>query len=542
MNLRAIITVEPVMFLYLASTFLCSFTFQRFVLVKICEELYNKEDICGDLSSHQEESLVVQSKASYILLLYTAVLTSLSIPTSLLLGAWSDQAGRKLGMILPSIGASFGGAILIVMVQVKEMSVYWCTFAAALMGIFGNYVAIFLSVFSYIVDITNDENRTMRIAIVQSMIYIGGTVGYLLSGWLLQNFTFTHAFGVYCGCQVASIFYVLLWLQESNRTTEWMHQIDEISLAASDGILKKSLFLYASRTWETFSKVRGEQDRFKLYLTFLCFLLMYVCNSGEQSIMILFLTYPPLHFSTELYGVYNAVKMFLGGATLIGLFPFMLCCTKEMTLAKVGVLVRLVSCVLLAFSTHTWMVFLSAVMNSLSGFTSAVLSSVASGIVERNEQGAMFSCLASIEAICVIIGATIFDVLYPQMLTSLPGFCFIVMAGFQVIILILIQDSTHAKEKGVAGGELGQRMSFKFLHRGRALRRPDNGGRWFGRAADMQHGTTLLGTRLLARPKLSVVVQWVPEKQLQSSQWPTSLKEGEECCDVVSTTLSLVPS
>ncbi|XP_041038630.1 proton-coupled folate transporter [Carcharodon carcharias] len=438
MDPRTIVTVEPVIFLYLASTFLNTFALQRLVLVKVCEDQYN-EDICNNLLLQPEESLVIQTKASYVLLLYTAVLTILSIPPSVLLGAWSDQAGRKLGMILPSIGASIGGAIFIVMVQVKGMSVYWCIFASALIGIFGNYVAVFLSVSSYMADITHDGNRTKRIGIVQSMIYIGGTVGYLLSGWLLQNYTFTHVFGVYCGCQVVSIFYVVLWLQESKRGTERMHITDEIAPAACDRILKKNIFLYASRTWETLSKVRGGQDQLKLYLIFLCVVLIYICAAGEQSILILFLTYPPQSFSVELFGIYNAIKMFLGGATLIGVFPFMLCYVKEMTLAKVGVLMRLMSLLLLAFSTHTWMVFLSAVVNSLSGFTGAVLQSVASRIVERNEQGAMFSCMASTETICVIIGTTIFGALYPQTLTSLPGFSFIVMASFQVILLILIQ-------------------------------------------------------------------------------------------------------
>ncbi|XP_072368475.1 lysosomal proton-coupled steroid conjugate and bile acid symporter SLC46A3 [Scyliorhinus torazame] len=439
MNLRAIITVEPVMFLYLASTYLSTFAIQRLVLAKICEDQYGEDDICSNLSLHPEESLIIQSKASYVLLLYIAVLIILSIPPSVLLGAWSDQAGRKLGMILPSIGASIGGAVFIVMVQVKGMSVYWCVFASALIGIFGNNAAIFLSVYSYMADITNDGNRTMRIGIVQSMTYIGGTVGYLLSGWLLQNYTFTHVFGVYCGCQVVSIFYVVLWLQESNCGAGRMHLTGEIALAANERTLNKITFSYCSRTWETFSKVRGGQDQLKLYLIFLSVFLIYVCATGEQSILILYLTYPPHHFSMELFGIYNAIKMFLGGATLIGLFPFMLHCTKEMTLAKVGVLMRLASLVLVTFSTQTWMVFLSAIMNSLCGFTGAVLQSVASSTVERHEQGAMFSCMASIETICILIGATVFDALYPQTLISLPGFSFIVMAGFQVILLILIQ-------------------------------------------------------------------------------------------------------
>ncbi|XP_078262000.1 lysosomal proton-coupled steroid conjugate and bile acid symporter SLC46A3 [Rhinoraja longicauda] len=439
MNLRTIITVEPVMFLYMMSTFLVGFALQQLVLVKICEERYNKEDVCSDLPHHPQESLVIQSKASYVQLLYSVALTCLSIPTSILLGAWSDQGGRKLGMILPCIGALIGGAILIMMVQIQEMSVYWCIFAVFFIGIFGNYAAVSLSVFSYVADVTTAENRSKCLAIVQAMIFIGGTVGFLLSGWLLQNYTFTHVFGVYCGCQLLSICYILLWLQESKRPTECTHLSEETPLAGTDGIRKRALLLYASRTWETFSKAREGKDRSKLYLIFLCVFLMYVCNAGEQSILILFLSYPPRDFSPELFGTYNGIKMFLSGAVLIGLFPMMLRCIEEMTLAKLGVLMRVMSFGLLAFSTNTWMAFLSAIMNSLSGFALPVLHSVASRIVEQNEQGAMFSCLASVETICIIIGATAFDTLYPQTLSTLPGFSFIVMAGFQVILLILVQ-------------------------------------------------------------------------------------------------------
>ncbi|XP_062911057.1 proton-coupled folate transporter isoform X2 [Mobula hypostoma] len=411
MDLRTIVTVEPVVFLYLMSGLLNSFAVQQLVLVKVCEELHFEKEVCSSFSHNSQESLVIQSKASYVMLLYVAVLTFLSIPMSILLGAWSDQGGRKLGMILPCVGALMGGVTLIVMACVKEMSVYWCILASALIAIFGNYAVIFLSVFSYISDITNVEDRTKYNGIVEAMIYIGGTVGFLLSGWLFQSFTLTYCFGVYCGSQVLTICYVLLWLKESSHSSERMHLSDETPPDSTDRTLKMSLLLYASRTLKTFSKAREGQNRLKLYLIFFCGTLISVCNTGEQAILILFLTLPPQHFSPELYGVYNAMKMFLGGAVLVGLFPLLLRCIREITLAKLGALLRVVSFILLAFSTNTWMAFLSA----------------------------MYSCMASIDTICIIIGSSAFYALYPETLSTLPGFSFIVMAGFQVILLILVQ-------------------------------------------------------------------------------------------------------
>ncbi|XP_062911064.1 proton-coupled folate transporter isoform X8 [Mobula hypostoma] len=223
------------------------------------------------------------------------------------------------------------------------------------------------------------------------------------------------------------------------KVCEELHFEKEVCSSFSHNSQESLVIQSKASTLKTFSKAREGQNRLKLYLIFFCGTLISVCNTGEQAILILFLTLPPQHFSPELYGVYNAMKMFLGGAVLVGLFPLLLRCIREITLAKLGALLRVVSFILLAFSTNTWMAFLSAVMNSFSGFPGPVLRSMASSVVEQNEQGAMYSCMASIDTICIIIGSSAFYALYPETLSTLPGFSFIVMAGFQVILLILVQ-------------------------------------------------------------------------------------------------------
>ena len=54
-------------------------------------------------------------------------------------------------------------------------------------------------------------------------------------------------------------------------------------------------------------------------------------------------------------------------------------------------------------------------------------------------KGAMFSFMASMEALCVFSSAVLFNGIYPLTLTSFPGMVFIVMAGFSFITLIFIQ-------------------------------------------------------------------------------------------------------
>uniref|UniRef100_A0A4W3KIC8 Proton-coupled folate transporter-like n=2 Tax=Callorhinchus milii TaxID=7868 RepID=A0A4W3KIC8_CALMI len=253
MNLRHIITVEPVVFLFFTGSFLCTPALQQLALKKICEEIYIKEEICGDLTYHLKESQVVQSKVSYFLLFYTSILTFVSIPPSILLGSWSDQGRHKLGMILPNIGAAFSGIIFIAIVEVEGMSIYWCFLGATFMGLSGNYVAIILSIFSYVASITDQQNRTLRFGIVEAMILIGGTVGFLLSGWLLQYYTYIFVFSVFCGCHLVSILYVILWLREPDDVPE---QVMEAPPATSGTTQIASIFSPFVEMWHSFSKVR----------------------------------------------------------------------------------------------------------------------------------------------------------------------------------------------------------------------------------------------------------------------------------------------
>ncbi|XP_056423390.1 proton-coupled folate transporter-like [Hyla sarda] len=442
MNLRSIITVEPVLFLFMTGIFLQTPAYQQLILNKVCQESYNAS-VCRSIQENQGEFKAVQSRGSYIMLIHIAIMSLMSLLPALILGAWSDMGSRRVGMILPCVFSVASGGLYIAINYIESMTVYWTFAAAALIGISGGHVSMFLSVFSYLADITESLNRTFRIGIAESMIFLGGTFGFLLSGILLEHSTFTILFGVYCGCNLLGAVYVLIWLEESkslnrfDRLYEEYHGGDESEERTKP--VKKSVVAYIKDSFNTIIKKREGQNRLKIYLILLCIFLINLCNVGEQSISLMFLSYPPRSFSNELYGWYTASKMFVSGICLICTFHCLLKHIKETWLAKIGVTVRTVSFLLMAFSTTKWMVFLSGVVSAPSGYTVAVLRSVSSKIAYPNEQGAMFSIMASVETICLLIGAAIFNGIYPATLSAFPGMCFIIMATFQIITFVLIQ-------------------------------------------------------------------------------------------------------
>ncbi|XP_053365350.1 proton-coupled folate transporter isoform X2 [Clarias gariepinus] len=435
-KLRRTVTVEPVIFFYMTSTFIMQPANQHLVMDKVCQDLYTDISICSD--SVHRESEEVESWSSYILLLYTAMTSLVSIPPAIMLGSWSDHAGRRSVMILPFLLSLLSGGVLLAMTLVQSLSVYWCLLTAAFIGLTGGHVSIFLSCFSFLADVTmeSSSSRTMRMAIGESMVFVGGMVGFLLGGFLEQEIGLVAAFGAYIACHVLAIFYILLWLRDPrpNISTLSFYSTENEEQASRGFILK-----YVRLSFRAVFKRRPGQDRLKLHLLILCTFINNLVAIGDSSILLLYLMYEPREFTTAMFGVFNSTRMFLLGAGLLGLFPLLMHCFKEMTLAKLSAVFRAASYVLLAFSTNTWMVYLVAVLGMPGGITQAVIRSLSSSIVEPDEQGAMFSFSASVEATCILIAGILFNGLYPLTLATFPGMPFIIMATFSIIVLILMQ-------------------------------------------------------------------------------------------------------
>ncbi|KAL4623851.1 proton-coupled folate transporter-like, partial [Arapaima gigas] len=438
--LRDIITVEPVVFLYMTSTYILNPSYQQLIIGKVCNEVYPDMNICTNFEEYKEDE-VIQKQSSYIMMMFMSTMSVVSIPPAILLGSWSDRSGRKFGMVLPSALSIVAGGLLIAMSQVREMNTYWSLAAAVIVGLSGGHVSVFLSCFSYLADVTDAGSRTLRMGIAEAMIFIGGTLGFLISGFLLQRFGFLATFGVYCGCHALNLCYILLWLRSPKPSVKsvCLPQASSEAEQSAEAPPRPSLLTYAKMTFRAVIRNRSGQEKLKLHLLILCTFLNNTVAVGDQAILLLFLMYKPREFTTELYGVFNSTRMMLLGIFLIGLFPWLLRCIGEITLAKISAIFRGASYILLAFSMNTWTVFLVAVLGAPSGISQAVIRSLCSAVVGPEEQGAMFSFSSSVEALCILIGATIFNDLYPLTLATFPGMPFIVMAGFTGIVLIFLQ-------------------------------------------------------------------------------------------------------
>lgn len=200
-----------------------------------------------------------------------------------MLGSWSDQAGRRSVILLPFVLSLLSGGVLLAMVLVQNLSVYWCLLAAAFIGLTGGHVSIFLSCFSFLADITmeSSSSRTLRMAIAESMIFVGGMVGFLLGGFLTQEVGLVAAFGAYTACHVLAILYILLWLRDPKPINSTLRILSTENDGQESGVV---ILKYARRSFRAVFKRRPGQDRLKLHLLILCTFINNLVAIGEYSI------------------------------------------------------------------------------------------------------------------------------------------------------------------------------------------------------------------------------------------------------------------
>ena len=174
------ITVEPVTFLMMLAVSLEYSMVQAMLFTRLCLEVTasnsstaNDPSLClrGAASDHiqREVSRLEAIQMRY----YLGILYGLSLPAIMYTGAWADRFGRRRPMFIPPSFSIFAQLIFIAFSLGLTTFPVWVLFlAAAVSGISGSFNSFGASAFGYIADITTSENRTKRIAILESMLFV----------------------------------------------------------------------------------------------------------------------------------------------------------------------------------------------------------------------------------------------------------------------------------------------------------------------------------------------------------------------------------
>lgn len=222
----SLITVEPILACYVMPSVLSGLATQNLYLEKACRVNLGFEDhVCDALTRRETANYTFEEEAVQTLVASVAgwktVLQSF-LPCGILifLGAYSDRVGqRKFCMLLPIIGEFLTSVGLIVntyffyQLPVEVAAVTEAIFPA----LTGGWVTMFMGVFSYIADVTTEEQRTLRIGVVNLFYSVGVPVGAALSGILVRKIGLYGVFSLSATLYVLSFLYGYCRIKEVKR-------------------------------------------------------------------------------------------------------------------------------------------------------------------------------------------------------------------------------------------------------------------------------------------------------------------------------------
>ena len=212
-NLKSI-TVEPVMFLYMFGNFMLFITVQSLIYDKVCQQNFN-ETICTNLNneSHKVEEEFVQKNTSHWLLYSNLAMGIPSLFSVILfIGPWGDRVGRKKPILASLIGAVFAttGSVLNAVYMLAPLP--YLLIGSFLNGLCGGYIAALMSMYTYIAQVSTNTNKTVKIGILESMVFLSGTLGTSISGVILDRTSYVFVFSLLTGTMVLAVIYTLLWV------------------------------------------------------------------------------------------------------------------------------------------------------------------------------------------------------------------------------------------------------------------------------------------------------------------------------------------
>jgi MFS family permease len=445
MNFVKEITVEPIAFLYMLSTFAEYTTVQDLVFVKFCSKLLNESNShindCIDLNQNITNELsVIETKTTQLLISYNTILYLTAIISSFIAGSYGDSFGRIAPLLWPSFGSLISQLILITISfnidsNINTFNVF-LLFCAFISGISGGSSSLMTNAFGFISDITQENERTIRIVALETSIFFGGFVGYSLTAFLLKSFiTYRYliSFSLIFTIHLFILFYIILRLRHFN---------DNQSLSSVQNSFQlKKLYSMLSDVFKTVFKKRNSNNRKLILLLMVCFVLTSYGVVVQTSLLFLYVRNRPLVWDSSLYAYFSGIKFGVSGLALcllplIQFYYFPNIC--DTFIAIIGLFSRTCGLIMIGFANNTILMFSSIILLIFSEYPLPAIRSLLSKLVAIDEKGKVFAFLSSLQNICLFTGGIIFPLIYKNEVinNSYAGLSFEITAIFQIIALL----------------------------------------------------------------------------------------------------------
>ncbi|KAJ1071876.1 hypothetical protein K5549_002168 [Capra hircus] len=191
-----------------------------------------------------------------------------------------------------------------------------------------------------------------------------------------------------------------------------------------------------------------EKSRKHLALYSVAIFVMITVHLGAQDILTIYELSAPLCWDSQLISYGSAAQQLPYLTSLLGL-RLLQYCLADTWVAEIGLVFNILGMMVFAFATITPLMFTGYGLLFLSLVVTPIIRAKLSRLVRQSEQGALFSALACVNGLAMLMASGIFNSLYPATLNLMKGFPFLLGAGLLFIPAILmgiLERDNHCPE------------------------------------------------------------------------------------------------
>lgn len=428
------ITVEPVLLLIMFVVVMYSMLQKEYIFERLSLD-YNLTS--SDRKTSCNVSTVNKSDPEYILqqkvssetskwVLYLFVVDfSVALFTTILLGSWSDKVGRKIPLMISACGICILMLTYVIVVNLS-LPVPVLLIGHFLCGLSGDLGNIFGCSFSHIADISEKRNRTFRMAILETSIGLGGFIASLSGGAWVETAGFQQPFWFLLGISFINVLYIGFRLESTYNGT---------FIGNFRYLFTKKIFIHMYNVLKPQEDNKGRHINIILYSV--CFLLAVMVVNGVNDILVVYEISLPYCWDFILVGISLAIGQlgYFFSATLLKLFPSV---RSEFWLTMLGAVSNMSSCMVLAFSKTTWMIFLGLSLKLCFNLPAPIIRSQITRLVSLNEVGFVLGLISCAQNIGKLVAPPLFNGIFALTINSaLPGGTFLIGTGLFIIFILL---------------------------------------------------------------------------------------------------------
>ncbi|XP_023308597.2 tetracycline resistance protein, class A [Lucilia cuprina] len=436
------ITVEPVVAAYIMPSVLSNLATQNLNLEKACRVNMNYGDeICDALTRRETtnytmEEETIQKMVAHMVAWKTVIQSLFPCLLILFWGSWSDRHHRRKPCIMiPIVGEFLGTVGLMLCVYFKQTPMEVAGLTEAIFpSLSGGWFVMLMGVFSYIADITTEEERTLRVGILNICFSVGVPIGTALSGVLLKKIGFYGVFSISASLYVFSLVYGFFFLPEPRPRCIQPETKEKPKSLLADFFDKQHIV-------ETFRVAfkKGENKR-RARVILLMIVVMVVIGPiyGEMNVMYLFTRYR-FNWNEVDFSVFNTFAVVTG---LVGVLFCVGVLSHKLKIddALIGVLSstsKILSGFVYAFATLPWHMYVGAIVEIFNGTSFIAMRSMATKLVSKDELGKVNSLFGVAEALMPVVYAPMYSTLYAATIKVFPGAFYILGGGITVLAVII---------------------------------------------------------------------------------------------------------